>query len=101
MSESRPHKTAKSKAAGKTEVNISRGRRLDSASEKRATEVELSGNFKQAVKRLKDSGRSQKVLQTRDNEMSTAAKEMRKQGISGTVKNMGGTRRISISKKKR
>lgn len=100
MSESRTHKSAKKKAAGENEVKISKNRRLDSASPKRATEVELSGNFKAAVSRLKASRKPQKVLQTRQSDMSAAAAEMRRQRIGGTVKNLKGTQRISISKKK-
>jgi len=94
-------KKAKIKAPGKTEVKISGNRRLDSASPKTATEVELSGNYKAAVKRLKDSGKPQKVLQTRQNQMGDAAAEMRKQGVGGTVKNIKGNKRISIPKKRR
>lgn len=100
MSESNSHKNAKRKASGQTEVPISKNRRLDSASQNRATEVELSGNFEQAVSRLKDSGRNQKVLQTRHNEMKKAVDEMKRQGVGGSVKNMGGTKRISVSKPK-
>ncbi len=100
MSESDSHKKAKREAAGREETKISKDRRLDSASENRATEVEISGNFKAAVKRLKDSGRPQKVLQTRQNLMPQAAKEMRKQGVGGTVKNMGNTKRMSIPSKR-
>lgn len=44
MSETDSHKRAKRKAAGKPEVKISGRRRLDSASPKRATEVERSGD---------------------------------------------------------
>ena len=40
MSESQSHKLAKAKAPGKTEVPISRNRRLDSATKKTATEIE-------------------------------------------------------------
>ena len=101
MSESDSHRRAKRQAAGKEETKISRNRRLDSASEKRATEVELSGNFKAAVKRLKDSGKPQKVLQTTQNQMKKAAEEMRKQGVRGTVKNMGGTKSLSITLKRK
>jgi hypothetical protein len=100
MSESKSHKRAKAKAPGKVEVKISQDRRLDSASPKRATEIEISGNFEKAVKRLKDSGRPQKVLQTRQNEMPKAVKEMKKQGVVGTVKNMGNTKKISVPAKK-
>jgi len=47
MSESSSYKRAKGKVAGKSckkEVPISRNRRLDAATSKRATEVERSGN---------------------------------------------------------
>ena len=101
MSESNSHKKAKRRAAGKEETTISGRKRLDSASEKRATEVELSGNFKAAVKRLKDSGKPQKVLQTRQNQMKEAAAEMRRQGVGGTVKNMGATKKLSIPPRKK
>jgi len=101
MTESNSHKKAKRKAAGKEEIKISKNRRLDSASEKRATEVELGGNFEAAVKRLKDSGRPQKVLQTKQNLISKAAAEMRKQGVGGTVKNLSNTKRMSIPPKKK
>ena len=69
MSESKSHKQAKGKVAGKKgriEVLLSRNRRLDAASSKRATEVERGGNMnslKKSARRLRDSGKSQKVLQ--------------------------------------
>ena len=66
MSESQSHKRAKAKASGKSEVGISGGRRLDSASAKTATEVERNKqNLDKAAQRLKASGRPRKVLQVR------------------------------------
>ena len=63
MPESQSHKRAKSRAPGKTEVPLSGGRRLDSASQKRAAEVERNpGGLDKAASRLKASGRPQKVL---------------------------------------
>lgn len=104
MAESSSHKRAKSKAAGaggSTEFPLSKGRRLDalSAGGGRATEVERSGSsagLKKAAKRLQDSGAKQKVLQVPQKDMSTAADAMREVGVSGTVKNMSGTKRKQI-----
>lgn len=106
MGEKTSHKRAKSAAAGKsgkTEVKILGGRRLDATTKKRAIEVERSGTssgLEKAAKRLKSSGKSQKVLQVPQKDMPKAAKAMKKVGVSGTVKNMGGTKRRSVSKKK-
>lgn len=61
MAETRSHKRAKDKAAGKTEVRIKGKRRIDSMSLKRATEVERSGslaNLKKAAMRLKANRQS-------------------------------------------
>jgi len=105
MAETTSHKKAKSKAAGKsgkTEVPISRGKRVDAMTKKRATEVERSGSsasLDKAAGRLKSSGKPQKILQVPQKDMSKAVKAMKKVGVGGTVKNMGGTKRISVSKK--
>lgn len=105
MTESKSPKNAKSKAAGKsgkTEVPISRNRSLDAATAKKATEVERSGtqeSLEKAARRLKSSGKPQKVLQVPQKDMEKAAKAMKKAGVGGTVKNMGGTKRRSIPKK--
>lgn len=99
MAESNSHKRAKIKAAGKsgkTEVKLSKNRRLDSASQKRATEVERSGTkigLTKAAQRLKDSKRNQKVLQVPQKDMAKAMKEV---GAKGSVKNMSGTKRRSV-----
>ena len=101
MSENQSHKRAKAKAPGKSEVPISRNRRLDSATKKTATEIERnSQNLEKAVNRLRDSGRPRRVLQVPQNLMPDASKLMRQKGVGGTVKNLSGTRRISIPKKK-
>ena len=106
MSESDSHKAAKNKAAGqqgKTEVPLSGNRRLDAATAKKATEVERGGTvqgLEKAAKRLKDSGKSQKVLQVPQKDMPKATAAMKKVGVGGTVKNMGGTKRTSVRKPK-
>ena len=86
MAESQAHKKAKSKAAGKsgkTEVPLKGGRKLDAQTKKRATEVERSGDkaqLEKAAQRLKDSRKSQKVLQVPQNDMDKAVKAMRGKG---------------------
>lgn len=101
MSETQSHKRAKSKAPGKSEVPISRNRRLDSATGKTATEIERNRqNIPKAVDRLKDSGRPRRILQVPQKDMKEAAKVMRQRGVGGTVKNLSSTKRMSVSKKK-
>lgn len=104
MTETTAHKRAKAQAAGRSgtkEKPISGGRRLDAATKKTATEVERSGSnagLLKAARRLRDSGKPERVLQVPQTDMSKAADAMRKVGIGGTVKNMSGTKRQSISK---
>jgi hypothetical protein len=106
MSESDSHKRAKSKAAGRagrTEAPLRGNRRLDALTPGKAIEIERSGTLaglEKAAKRLKDSGRLQKVLQVPQKDMAKAAKALKNVGVGGTVKNMGGTKRRSVSKKK-
>jgi len=74
---------------------------LASATQKIAKEVERNPQgLQKAVKRLKDSGRERKVLQVPQNLMTDAVEQMKKQGVSGTVKNLSETKRISVPKKK-
>ena len=103
MAKSQSHKRAQSKAAGRggrTEVPLSRNRRLDALSPGgRATEVERSGNKRQleaASRRLRDAPASQRVLQVPQSDMDKAAAAMRNVGVGGTVKNMAGTKRRSV-----
>ena len=105
MSESESHRRAKSKAAGatgETERTLEGGQRLDASTAGRATEVERSGSMPQlrkAARRLKRSGKRQKVLQVPQSDMDKAAQAMRQEGVSGTVKNMTGTKRRSVRAK--
>lgn len=102
MGKSESHKRAQAKAAGetgKTEVPISGNRRLDAKSGNRATEVERSGSSEglaKAASRLKASGARQNVLQVPQADMPKAVEAMKKAGVHGTVKNMGGTKRRSV-----
>ena len=106
MSETTSHERAKQKAAGKTgktEVRITGNRRLDAATKKKATEIERSGTMDGLVKaaqRLKSSRKPQKVLQVPQKDMSKAVQAMKRVGAGGSVKNMSGTKRRSVPKKK-
>jgi len=99
MPESKSHKKAKNKAAGKTgqtEVRLPGKRRLDAltASGTHATEIERSGDsaqLKKAARRLKASDAPHKTLKVPHKDMKTAADAMRAVGVSGTIKNLGGT----------
>jgi len=105
MAESDSHKRAKSKAAGRagrTEAPLRGNRRLDAVTPRKAIEIERSGTMaglEKAAKRLKDSGRPQKVLQVPQKDMAKAAKALKNVGVGGTIKNMGGTKRRSVKKK--
>jgi len=102
MAKSQSHKRAQAKAAGKsgrTEAPLSGNRRLDAKSKKTATEVERSGSpalLRKAAKRLKDSGLPQRVLQVPQSDMPEAARAMNDVNVTGTVRNMGGTKRRSV-----
>ena len=109
MAESSAHKKAKKQAAGprgRTEVPLTRGRRLDAktASGKRATEVERSGKragLRAAVKRLNDSGSPQKELRVPQRDLELA-KEVAKQHARSamTIKNISGSQRRQVRKPK-
>ncbi len=104
MPEKPSHRRAKIRAAGpggQTEVPLPGGKRLDARTQggSRATEVERSGSsqgLEAAARRLKQSRAPQKVLQVPQKDMDAAAQAMRKQGVGGTVKNMGGTKRRRV-----
>ncbi len=103
MAESGSHKRAKSKAAGKsgkTEVPIKGNRRLDVMTKHKAVEIERGGpsRLEKAAHRLKDSRKSQKVLVTPSKSMSKGREAMRKVGVSGTVRNISGTKRSYVPK---
>ena len=103
MTESSSHQRAKSRAAGsagETEVPLPGNRRLDALTPSgRATEVERTGTaqgLEAAARRLRDAEARQHVLQVPQKDMDAAAEAMRKIGVSGTVKNMSGTKRRPV-----
>ncbi len=109
MSETRAHRRAKKRAAGRggrIEVRLKGNKRLDALTRGggRATEVERSGSttgLSAAARRLKQSRAPQKVLQVPQWDMGAAVTAMRKAGIGGTVKNMGGTKRWRVGPPKK
>lgn len=67
----------------------------------REIEVVTSGSkvlMENAVKRLMESNKKQKVLQVPDKDFQTATKIMRDVGLSGTVKNISGSRRRYVNR---
>ena len=109
MPETPSHRRAKNKAAGpggRTEVPLPGGKRLDARTQggDRATEIERSGSpqgLEAAALRLKQSGAPRKILQVPQKDMDAAVQALRKIGVGGTVKNMGGTKRRSVRPPKR
>ena len=101
MSESKAHKLAKKKAAGKngrTEVPLPGGRRLDalSANGETATEIERSGIKKllgKAVERLDDSGTKHKDLKVPHKDLSKARKIASGRKTNVTVSKLNGTKK--------
>ncbi|MHC2994912.1 MAG: hypothetical protein IBV53_05370 [Candidatus Atribacteria bacterium] len=103
MTEKSTHKKVKSQVAGKTgskEVPIKGGRRLDVMTKHKAAEIERGGSsqLEKAAYRLKISRKSQKVLIVPSKSMRKAREAMRKVGVSGTVRNISGTKRSYIPK---
>ena len=68
---------------------------MDMATERQAIEIERSGSMerlREAARRLKMSGKPQKVLRVPQKDMAKAARAMKDIGVSGTVKNLSGTK---------
>lgn len=103
MAEKSTHKRIKSKVAGKSgrkEVPIKGRRRLDVMTKHKAVEIERGGpsRIEKAARRLKASRKSQKVLIVPLKSMSKARKVMRKVSVSGTVRNISGSKRSYVPK---
>ncbi len=101
MSESEIHETTKRREAGKggkTEAPTPGGR-LDAATDKRAVEVERSGSpqrLQRAATKLKNSGKPTRVLVVPQKDLAKGREALRKAGVSGTVKNMSGTKSTHV-----
>ena len=98
MVEKSTHRRAKANAAGKngrTEVRISRNRRLDAITRAKAVEIETSGQPKRLEKaalRLKDSGKKQRLLVVPQKDMRKARVAIKAARTTGTVRNLSGTK---------
>lgn len=104
MLEIESYRQAKRRAVGPDGLNdvpMKRVRRIDASSPNRATEVERSGDperIRLAVLRLKNSERQQKILQVPHSYVPLAAYTMWNVGVSGTVKNLSGTKTVRVRK---
>ena len=104
MAETKAHRAAKRRAAGRggrTEAPLRGGGRLDARTKGggRATEVERSGDagkLSAAARRLRASGAPQKVLQVPQGDMAKAREAMRGARIGGTLKSMSGKKRSGV-----
>ena len=80
---------------GKTEVPISRGRRLDVKKGNRATEIERSGQparIKAAISRLRTQRNALKELRVPQHDLDKATGLAKDSGLKMKVKNITGTR---------
>lgn len=104
MAEKTSHKRAKTKGLKepKTEVPISRGRRLDAKDNERAREVERSGDpkkIKKAIQRLNTQKNKKKELIVPNTDLDKA-KEIAKEESKGTltIQNLSKTKRRYVKK---
>lgn len=99
MSESQSHKRIKNNTAGRngrTEVPISRGRRLDAKNGHRATEIERSGNTKgisKAISRLKTQKNAKKELLVPNKDLNKAKKIVKRSGVNVLIQNLSRSKR--------
>ena len=100
MPESKGHKRGKGNAA-KTEVPISRGRRLDARRGKFAIEVERNISslaLSKALSRLKSQRSSKKILRVPQPNMKKAVGLAIEKKINVTVTNIAKTKRVRVKK---
>ena len=95
MAESRSHKQGKGNA-GRTEVPISKGRRLDAIRGNNAIEVERSGSsqgINAALSRLKTQANKNKIIRVPQSDMEKAIDIARNKAMNVTVTNLAKTKR--------
>jgi hypothetical protein len=83
------------------DVILKRGHRTGDTATNRATEIERSGDpdrIRLAALRLQQSEKPQKVLLVPHSHIPLAAYIMASVGVSGTVKNLSGTRSVRVRK---
>jgi hypothetical protein len=85
----------------KASVDLTKGiKRPDAVTYYKAVEIGQSGylsDIRQAVERLKESDKPQKVLVVPARSMNTARKILKEIGVSATIRNIAGTRREYVS----
>ncbi len=95
MSESQSHKKGKGNAK-KTEVPISRNRRLDAIRGNSAIEVERGGtktSLNKALSRLATQNNKSKILRVPQKDMNTAVEFAKQKKMNVTVTNLSKTKR--------
>jgi len=95
MAESKSHKQGKGRAA-RTEVSISRRRRLDAVRGNNAIEVERGGTpqkIDQALSRLRTQTNKNKILRVPQKDMDTAVQRANLKNMNVTVTNISKTKR--------
>jgi hypothetical protein len=95
MAESKSHKQGKGSAA-RTEVPISRRRRLDAVRGKHAIEVERGGTpgkIDQALSRLRTQTNKNKILRVPQSDMDMAVQRARQKRMNVIVTNLAKTKR--------
>jgi len=104
MSPSRKHESIKKREAGKTgkKEHWIRGKRIDVVKKSKAVEVQTtvtSTGLLQAAKRLKSSGRKQKVLVVpKSKDVPKAAAALRKAKTGGTARTPDKKTKIQVNK---
>ena len=102
MSESKSHRNLKNRLAGPkgtTEKKISRGRRLDARTARKAFEIERSGTsagISKAISRLNSQKTAKKELRVPNAHLNLAVKTAKSKGTNVTIKNLSGTKRRTI-----
>ncbi|MBM4278874.1 MAG: hypothetical protein FJ130_13505 [Deltaproteobacteria bacterium] len=95
MVESRSHKGGKGRA-GRVEIPISGGRRLDAIRGHHAIEVERSGTphgINTALSRLRTQRNKNKIIRVPEHDMELAIELARKKDMNITVTNLAKTKR--------
>lgn len=101
MPKSRTHKAIQRRVAaprGQTEKKIWGKRRLDVKKGHVATEIERSGNIKQALSRLRTQRTAKKVLMVPTKDLDKAKGIAEKEGMKVMISNLSRTKRRFVKR---
>jgi len=104
MTESQSHKRLKRESAGKkgrTEIPISKGRRLDAKNGHKAIEIERSGSsegISKAISRLKTQKNAKKELLVPNKDLDKAKDIAKKSDVNLTIQNLSKSKRRFVKK---